>query len=209
MFSVKVGNLDVSYHNSNTVIVKVEYRAAAATKSDLDKIVEETKLSIKTNEEVLELRINKKDSEESIWEWLNKNISKYNISADVQISIPKQIQNFDMEMDVGYIKADGLQGRFKLKTNTGGITANNIRFTGNSTIVTDMGNVNLLLSKEEPDTSETEIHTRNGDIEIDVGNLLYEEEVSGSFSASKNKTIIISNKCRIRSSTDYGKIMVR
>ena len=212
LFDVEVGDLNVSYHNSNTAIVKVNYRAGATNKSDLEIIVEETKISLKANEEALKLRINKKDSEESIWEWLDKKISKYNISADVQIFLPKQMQDFDIKTGLGDIEVDGLQGAFKLNSHVGDITARNVRFTGNSTVVADkVGSVNLSLVKEEPDESEVEISTGNGNITIDVGDLSYEEEeISGSFSASKSsKAIVISNKCIIKASTDMmGEVVV-
>lgn len=210
VIDVEVGNINVSYNTGSVAIINVDYYASTLKEKDLNTILAQTFLSVSVKDGAIYVGIKERDSNTSIWSWLDENISKYNLSADVEISLPREISNFDVKSDVGNISMNSLKGSFTVKSDTGNIEANDINFIGISKIELDTGDIDLSLSSNIIDYFDAEIYTDTGNIYVSLNGLPYVKTSSeqGDFSSSY-KSIIVNEKCKISAATDTGEVSVK
>lgn len=164
----KVGNISVSTSKDNHITVKTESIITAYNKKNLEKIKKNIDIQKSVNNEECILNIVSKENEKDLWEWLDGNIDKYNVSIQINISIPEGLNAFAFDTECGEINVTGLNGNMYIKNRVGSITVNQCQLEEKCGVETKTGNVELSLCENLDYNSSIDILTRTGNIKINV-----------------------------------------
>ncbi|QQZ60364.1 hypothetical protein JI735_28265 [Paenibacillus sonchi] len=140
-----VGEVKVTSGSSDSITVK----ATVVTHLGLNK---ETERKILDNAEVTvqadgdELKVSthaKNEPQKNLWAWAQKKYGASNFTIDYEIEVPATIDEYDISNNVGAIQLKGLQGTFHIASDVGAIVMDNARFSGNSTVESNTGSIEL------------------------------------------------------------------
>ncbi len=209
--SIDVGNVNVSHSTDDTFKISVTYNASAKSEKDLEDIMNSVELSTVQEDNHIGISIVKKDSDENVWDWLDKNMeNNYNLSADINIAVPKTVSEYTINNDTGNISLENLEGIFCAVTDTGNVYAREIVFQDKSTLQTDTGNIELKLDeKSVVNKSDVTISTDTGNIVIALNDSRFEELEREGDGVSMKRVIEVESKCKIHATTDTGSITIR
>lgn len=207
-----VGSVSIEYSDTTNVEIDIEYKATGMHKSELEEILEVVAVDAKADADILQVGIINKDSREDIWEWIEDEygVNRPNLSVELDIKLPKSIQNFEIRCNVGNVDLDSLTGEFDIKTDVGSVRADSIRFTKDSQITVDVGDIDCTLNTELTDKVKVELTTNVGSIKLDTEDMEYtSENTGGDDFVGTSESILVNNLCEIEVQIDVGKLSLR
>lgn len=208
-----VGSINIVSHDSNEAIINLTITSQGKSKENSTQLVENFTYSIEEKFNSLNIDTTYND----------KILEGDNVAANLDISLPKNIDKFIISLNVGDIKVENVDGKFEvvnnvgeisisnsqgsynLKTNVGDIILSSILGDKKSEITTNTGDINASFNNIE-NTSHIKATTDVGDIEISVPeNSGYEAILRGFM--EEEKTISQGNKnTEISIKTGVGEI---
>lgn len=209
---IDMGNVNVSYGKNDTAAVKVKYTASGYKKDVLDEILQTVGIDYTMEKDTLQVSIVNKNTEKNIWDWLHDKYHYYNLSVELDVTLPETVNEFNIDNSLGNISLNSVKGVFDIKNSLGNIDLNNVAFTGESEIEADLGKIDCSLSKDIKESSEVTMNNSLGDIHIDTNSLSYTENNDDSdenWGGSASKTILIKKLCEMNLDVDLGKITVK
>lgn len=207
-----VGSVDVEYSDNSSAVIDVEYKVTGMHRDELKEILAVAALDCQNDPERFELDVINKETGEDIWDWIEDEygVNKPNLSVELDITLPKAVETFDISCDVGNVDLDSLNGKFDVKTDVGSVKADDINFTSDSSITVDVGDIDCTLNKELSEQVRLELTSNVGSIRLDTANLDYTTEDNGKDDfVGTSKTILVNNLCEIVTKIDVGKVNIR
>lgn len=163
-----VGNISVEVSENDNLQIETESMITVYTKKDLERIKENIKIQENLETDICKIGIISKESGEELWEWLEKNIEDYNVSVDLNIKIPQNMNEITLEAECGNIKVNGLEGSLNIKGKVGNIVANQCQLMENCILQTRTGNISILLCDDLMNDAFVDMVTKTGNIEINL-----------------------------------------
>ncbi len=145
-----VGDIIITTHDSNEAIVNINIIAKSSSKENAQKLIDNFSYSVKEKWDTIDIDTSQKD---------NNILNNDNIQTELSISIPKNIENFVIKLNVGEINIKSTDGNFEINNNVGNIEINNS--VGSFNLKSDVGEVTLDSCNA---LSKTELKTNTGDI---------------------------------------------
>ncbi len=91
---------------------------------------------------VVEVKANNEDSED-FWQWVSKKYKNINMSVDIDIRVPDNMDIIDINVGVGDILINDLRGRYKLASGVGKVKLKDVSFRDKSDVTTGTGNIEV------------------------------------------------------------------
>lgn len=165
-----VGNIEVKEAEGSEVTVKVILRAQAMpfSKKDLQSVFDKATVSIEQDGNELRIYAHAKENADmDLWEWAKKELNYTNFSVDYSIGLPKSVNGFDIQNDVGDIVLGGLEGSYKVNTDVGEIQIKDAGITGESEMTTSTGSIELGIARMEKE-GDLQVRADIGSIDVDL-----------------------------------------
>ncbi|QSF42962.1 hypothetical protein [Paenibacillus tianjinensis] len=181
-----VGKIDVVSVEGDTVHVSASVIAHNPVTKEVDqKILDNAEVSIESNRGKLMVSAHPKDSpKKDLWTWAQKKYKHSDFSINYVIEVPAGITGYEINNNVGSVQLSGLQGSFKIISDVGTISLQDVQITGKSIVQTDTGSISLGLGSMTSGSSLT--------ASSDVGAI---------------KTTLASGlKCTVKASSELGAI---
>lgn len=141
-----VGRLEIKKGTSDQIVVKATIQAAdlPARSEKLDRLFEQSEVSVIPQGNVAQVRVHAKGkSDQNLWDWAQKELHFTEFRIDYVVEVPAGIQEFEVTNNVGEITASGLTGTYRLTGDVGSIKVEDARLSGESSITTATGSLNL------------------------------------------------------------------
>lgn len=163
-----VGNISVEVSENDNLQIETESMITVYTKKDLESIKENIKIQENLEIDTCKISIISKESGEGLWEWLEKNIEDYNVSVNLNIKIPQNMNEITLEAECGNIEVSGLEGCLNMRGEVGNVVANQCQLIGNCILQTRAGNISILLCEDLMNNAFVNMVTKTGNIEINL-----------------------------------------
>ncbi|CAM4478793.1 hypothetical protein U9M73_12700 [Paenibacillus phoenicis] len=141
-----VGRLELKEGTSDQIVVKATIQAAdlPARKEKLDTLFEQSEVTVTSQGNTAQVRVHAKGApDQNLWDWAQKELHFTEFRIDYVVEVPAGIQEFEVTNHVGEIAASGLTGTYRLKGEVGSIRVEDARLSGDSSIRTATGSINL------------------------------------------------------------------
>lgn len=140
-----VGKIEVVSGQGDTINVAATIIAHNPATQEVDRqIMDHAELSIESSGGKLTVSAYPKDSpKKDLWTWAQKKYKHSEFSINYVIEVPAGITRYEINNNVGSIQLSGLQGSFKLTSNVGTISLEDIKITGKSLVQSDTGSITL------------------------------------------------------------------
>ena len=209
---IDMGDINVSYGNTDTATINVKYTASGKKKKVLTEILQTVGLDYSMKKDTLQVSIVNKNTKENIWNWLRDKY-RYNLYVEMDITLPESVNKFNIDNSLGNTSLHSVKGSFDIHNALGDVDLNKINFVGESEIKADLGKIECSLSKEIKESSEVTMDNSLGEILIDTNSLPYAEhkQVNSDdyWKESASKTILINKLCEMKLNVDLGEIIVQ
>jgi hypothetical protein len=152
-----VGNITIKSHESQEAIVNITITAKSGSKQKAEELLE----SYTYTQEKTQYSIDINTSTDGI-DFIDGNY----IETKMEVFLPSNIENTEIDLNVGDIDIDGINGSFDIRSNVGKVSIKNGE--GFCNLKTDVGNIvlsNFTMTK----ISEFSVNT--GDIELNPANI--------------------------------------
>jgi hypothetical protein len=208
-----VGTTTIAYGDDASVEIDISYNVTGNDEDLLEEILDIVSVDAEIENDELRVSVINKETGENIWKWIDreyKSLNKPNLDVDLDILLPADIKEFDINCNVGNINLKSLEGTFDVRSNVGSIEMKDIIFTGDSEITADVGDVTCSLSRDMEEASEVSLTTNIGNVKLDTDDLSYtvEDENNDNFLGT-SRTILVNDLCRIDINVSLGKLTLR
>jgi hypothetical protein len=168
-----VGDINISTHESKDAIINLNIAAQTGSKEKSEQLIKDFSYSVEDSLNSIVVDTSFKDIK----------FDDSNVSTDLTIAVPSNIENIIIDLNVGDISIKNINGTYEIENNVGNINIKNSQASYD--IKTNVGEITLTEAAAE---GSSEFITNTGDI-----NALF------------NK---IENADRIKASTDVGDINI-
>ncbi len=211
---LEVGKIEIVYGDTKNVDIEIKYTSNGISEEKVSAALESAKVTAEVKDKTLYIKSSEKDFDNrfvnlttDLEVTLPSEFSDFNIESDVgDINLDKLKGSFDISADVGNIKLDSLVGDFIVKADVGNIDCDNLTINGDSEITADVGNIDVSL--ESVFECEVEISANVGDADIDTQGLDFTEKTESKDYVGKKKEVVIDDKCTVTLKADVGTVKV-
>lgn len=161
-----VGDINIKTHESTEVTISLNITAKSNSKENAEILIDEFKYNVEENSNSIDIDTTFED---------DKLFDNSNIQTELTISIPKNINNFVISLNVGDINITNNEGSFKIKNNVGNITFENSM--GTYDLNTDVGDITLINSTA---SGTSEFNSNTGNVEISFTDISNAEDIKAS-----------------------------
>lgn len=160
-----VGDIKISTHESEDAVIKLNISAKTASKEKSEQVIDDFTYSIEENSESIEI-------DTSFHSILAENI---NLSTNLEITLPENIENIIISLNVGDISIKNINGKYEVKNNVGSINIENSKASYNLT--TNVGEINV---SEAAAYGSSEFIINTGDIKISLNDIKDAKSIKAS-----------------------------
>lgn len=146
-----VGNIDITTSDSDEATIDLNIAAKTGSTEKSEQLVSDFIYSIETTSDSIDINTSFKEIK----------IDDTNISTDLKIAVPNNINNIIISSNIGDIFVEKINGEFDISNNVGNITIKNSKSSYN--IITNVGEI--VVSEASADKS-SEFTTNTGDIDV-------------------------------------------
>lgn len=189
-----VGNINISTHESKDAIINLNIAAQTGSKGKSEQLIKDFSYSVEDSLTSIVVDTSFKDIK----------FDDSNVSTDLTIAVPSNIENIIIDLNVGDISIKNINGTYEIennvgnidiknsqasydiKTNVGEITLTEVAAEGSSEFITNTGDINALFNKIE-NADRIKASTDVGDINITLPDDSSYEAVINEF-MEKEKT---------------------
>lgn len=189
-----VGDINISTHESKDAIINLNIAAQTGSKEKSEQLIKDFSYSVEDSLNSIVVDTSFKDIK----------FDDSNVSTDLTIAVPSNIENIIIDLNVGDISIKNINGTYEIennvgnidiknsqasydiKTNVGEITLTEVAAEGSSEFITNTGDINALFNKIE-NADRIKASTDVGDINITLPDDSSYEAVINEF-MEKEKT---------------------
>lgn len=168
-----VGDIKIDTHKSNDVLIGINIVAKSGSEEKSEQLVEDFDYTVDESLNSIDVDTTYKDIK----------LEDYNISTELSITVPENITNIIISLNVGNVNIKNIKGKFEVQNNVGNIVVENSQ--GSYSLKTNVGEINLY---SNADDENSEFITNTGDIKLSFND--------------------ISNADSIKAVTDIGDITI-
>lgn len=160
-----VGNIDIATHESKDTIINISIAAKTGSKEKSEQLVNEFRYSVeeKVNSIIVDTSFNDIKFDDN------------NVSTDLSITVPANIENIIIDLNVGDIYINKVNGKYEIKNNVGNIELESS--TASYDIKTNVGEIIL---SDASAVSNSEFSTNTGDIIISLKDITNADSITAS-----------------------------
>ncbi len=171
--STSVGDIKIDTHKSNDVLIGINIVAKSGSKEKSEQLVEDFDYTVDESLNSIDVDTTYKDIK----------LEDYNISTELSITVPENITNIIISLNVGNVNIKNIKGKFEVQNNVGNIIVENSQ--GSYILKTNVGEINLYSNAAD---ENSEFITNTGDVKLSFND--------------------ISNADSIKAVTDIGDITI-
>ncbi len=198
-----VGDIDISYGEGNTAKIHVDYKFRGIKEDAVSTAYDHISCKSELKDDVLEISFVDPETGKSFSEWKKDEPDLLEATSNIELVLPEKFESFDIDTDVGSVKADGLKGNFSLSCDVGNVDLTELELLGDSDFSTDVGNIKLDIKSVEK--CEVKAVTDVGDIKIKTSGLSVESEEEEKTTGGKSE-VTVDGKCKMKLECNVGKI---
>ncbi len=154
--SSSVGDITISSHDSPDAVINLNIAAHTGSKEKSEQLIEEFIYSVEENMNSINI--------DTAFKKLN--MDDNNVSTDLSINVPKNIENIIISLNVGDVHIKNINGNYEIENNVGDISIENSAASYN--IKTNVGEINLT---DAAAVNNSEFITNTGDIKISLNDI--------------------------------------
>lgn len=151
-----VGDIKIDTHESSDALIGVNIIAKSGSKEKSEQLVEDFSYTVEENLDSIDIDTTYKD----------KALEDYNISTELSITVPKNITNIIISLNVGNVHIKNINGKFEIDDNVGNIIVENSQ--GSYNLKTNVGEINLYSSAAD---EISEFITNTGDMKLSFNDI--------------------------------------
>lgn len=204
---VNVGAISLSYSTDAKMYITAAYEMKAENQTDLNSMMSNINTTFSLSGSKIVIAIENKENNEDIWAWLDKNLSNYQLAVDLDIKVPRTIEQYELSSETGDVSIKGIAGTFSVFTETGSISVDEVVFERNSKFASETGDVSVSLSPEVGNETDIAISVETGDIVLSTNN----HELKNETPATKgnNYFVTIAQKYHFTLETSTGDVKIK
>lgn len=161
-----VGDINIKTHESTEAIISLNIIAKSSSKENAQKLIDEFGFSVDENSNSIDINTTFED---------DKLLDKSNIQTELTISLPKNINNFTISLNVGDIDIINNEGNFEINNNVGNINIENA--AGSYDLNTDVGDITLVNSIA---SGTSNFNCTTGDLEISFSDISNSDNIKAT-----------------------------
>lgn len=208
--NIDVGKISIEYGDTKNVDVDVKFTSKGVNEDKVSAAIENAKIITEVKNKTVYIKSVEKDFDTRFVNLtadleitLPSEFSDFNIESDVgDVHLNKLKGSFDITADVGDINLESLVGSFSIIADVGDIECDDLSITDDSSIKANVGDIDISL--ESVSECEFEITADVGDIDIDTQGLDFTEKDKSEDFVGKKKEIVIDDKCTVTLKADVG-----
>lgn len=212
--NIDVGKISVEYGDTKNVDVDVKFTSNGVNEDKVSATIESAKIITDVKNNTVYIKSAEKDFDTRFVNLtadleitLPSEFSDFNIESDVgDVHLNKLKGSFDVTADVGDINLKSLVGDFSITADVGNIECDDLSITDDSGIKADVGNIDISL--ESVDECNLQLIADVGDIDVDTQGLDYEEKSESKDYVGKKQVVVIDDKCNVTLKADVGTVKV-
>lgn len=205
---VEIGDIKISY-GTDDFTIKAEYHLQSKSNEDMTEIIDQIEIYSAVEEDTLMIYIVKKEDQSNIWRWIKDQYKDMDFYINLDILIPKKMEIFHLYSHLGDIILKDVNGEINAKTGLGDILMEEVECYNNCVIQSDMGNIDYKLASHINQSSNVNLYTSMGDIEIDASQQEYKIIASEEEMMGRKETIIIDGLSTITAETSMGNLTLK
>ncbi|GAA0133311.1 hypothetical protein YSY43_01510 [Paenibacillus sp. YSY-4.3] len=209
-----VGNIKVSTYDGDKIRVHAVVWFGKSTKQESrQRILDQAEVAVTEKGDQLRITVHPQDDpNSSLWKWAQKKYGFSDFMIDYEIEVPLAMESYDIRNDVGIVELHDLKGSYSIRSEVGQIKMDNVRITGQSSIITSTGSVDVRiaeLSGEGKLNVKTEIGNINAALDDAVQcTLVIKNEVGKITGAAEGTSQVNGGGGEILLQTQVGRITV-
>lgn len=168
-----VGDITIKTHESTEAIISLNIIAKSSSKENAQKLIDE--FSYKVDENLNSINIDTTFEDDKL-------LDNSNIQTELTISIPKNINNFTISLNVGDIDIINNEGSFEINNNVGDINIENA--AGSYDLSTNVGNITLINSIA---SGTSTFNSNTGDLEVSFSDISNSDNIKASLNVGEIK----------------------
>ncbi|NLV36616.1 MAG: DUF4097 domain-containing protein [Clostridiaceae bacterium] len=159
-----VGDIRVSKGTGEYIEIhydkKIKY-----TNEDVEKVAEAILVDTKVSGGKLKVEVRSADANtQDLWKWLSDKFKGVNVSVDLTIKVPENMEDFEVTNGVGNVIIEDVDASIKVTSGVGNVTLRDIAMRDDCKINNGTGDINIEASADE--LSELKAMTGVGNIKV-------------------------------------------
>ena len=159
-----VGDIRVSKGTGEDIEIhydkKIKY-----TNEDVEKVAEAILVDTKVSGGKLKVEVRSADANtQDLWKWLSDKFKGVNVSVDLTIKVPENMEDFEVTNGVGNVIIEDVDASIKVTSGVGNVTLRDIAMRDDCKINNGTGDINIEASADE--LSELKAMTGVGNIKV-------------------------------------------
>jgi len=168
-----VGDITIKTHESTEAIISLNIIAKSSSKENAQKLIDE--FSYKVDENLNSINIDTTFEDDKL-------LDNSNIQTELTISLPKNINNFTISLNVGDIDIINNEGNFEINNNVGDINIENA--AGSYDLSTNVGNITLINSIA---SGTSNFNSNTGDLEVSFSDISNSDNIKANLNVGEIK----------------------
>lgn len=168
-----VGDITIKTHESTEAIISLNIIAKSSSKENAQKLIDE--FTYKVDENLNSINIDTTFEDDKL-------LDNSNIQTELTISLPKNINNFTISLNVGDIDIINNEGSFEINNNVGDINIENA--AGSYDLSTNVGNITLINSIA---SGTSTFNSNTGDLEVSFSDISNSDNIKANLNVGEIK----------------------
>lgn len=160
-----VGSINISTHDSKDAIINLNITAQTGSKEKSQELVDEFNYSVEESSNAIKVDTS----------FSELKLDDNNMSTDLSITVPNNIENIVISLNVGDIQIKNINGKYEIQNNVGEIQVEGSK--ASYKIKTNVGEIKL---SEAAAVGSSEFFTNTGDITISFNDITDADSIEAS-----------------------------
>lgn len=160
-----VGSINISTHDSKDAIINLNITAQTGSKEKSQELVDEFNYSVEESSNAIKIDTS----------FSELKLDDNNMSTDLSITVPNNIENIVISLNVGDIQIKNINGKYEIQNNVGEIQVEGSK--ASYKIKTNVGEIKL---SEAAAVGSSEFFTNTGDITISFNDITDADSIEAS-----------------------------
>lgn len=207
--TIQIGNTNVNYGEGKAIQVNADLKLISSKNIDFDSILKLADIHLYQKDKTIYVTVVNKNNNEDIWEWLKKSNIDADLTSNINITIPRSINEFMINSKVGNTNLNNPTGLINVQDITGNIELQNPKFSGESNLHTNVGNISCTFNSKQSEKNSLQAITNVGNITIKAENGIFAKAQNGGKNfINSSSQITITDNFTIKAKTNVGNILI-
>lgn len=159
------GGIYVSKSSGDQVSVKFEKKVNGQVEEEAQSVMDEIQIFAKEENSKLTIKAVTKDGTD-FWKWKQQNHPMMNVSVDFYVTLPTDLESYDVTLITGNIEIEDLSGSFVVNDTTGNVTLSNVVMNGDNKVKLITGNI--MVKSDIANANELSINNVTGNVTLSL-----------------------------------------